>query len=164
MFVSKMVLKTNQILIMNGQIKKFITDANAVAQEKGLEAALAYVENCDTASKVVSDCIEGVVVKCVAAPKTKTKDLANQIVLMFCEIEVYEKVIEELIKGLAQKNPKVVSGCINNITSCLHAFGAKVIKVSPLLKAIIPLLDHRDKTVREEGKNTFNILPIFCLF
>ena len=83
----------------NGQIKKFITDANAVAQEKGLEAALAYVENCDTASKVVSDCIEGVVVKCVAAPKTKTKDLANQIVLMFCEIEVFEKVIEELIKG-----------------------------------------------------------------
>ena len=113
---------------------------------------MAYVENSDSASKVVSDCVEGVVVKCVAAPKTKTKDLANQIVLMFCEIEQYEKTIEELIKGLAQKNPKVVSGCISNITSCLHAFGAKVIKVSPLLKAVIPLLDHRDKTVREEGK------------
>ena len=84
----------------NGQIKKFITDSNAVAQEKGLEAALAYVENCDSASKVVSDCVEGVVMKCVAAPKTKTKDLANQIVLMFCEIEAFEKTIEELIKGM----------------------------------------------------------------
>jgi hypothetical protein len=29
---------------------------------------------------------------------------------MFCEIEQYEKVIEELIKGLAQKNPKTISG------------------------------------------------------
>lgn len=123
-----------------------------MAQEKGLEAALAYVENCRTADRVSAECIDGVVTKCVAAPKTKTKDLAKQIVLMFCEIESYEKVIEELIKGFAHKNPKVVSGCINNMTACLHNFGAKVIKVSPLLKAIIPLLDHRDKSVRDEGK------------
>ena len=75
-----------------------------------------------------------------------------QIILMYCEIEHYEKVIEELIKGLAQKNPKTVAGCINNMTDCLKAFGAKVIKVSPLLKAIVPLLDHRDKPVRDEGK------------
>ena len=133
-------------------IKKFITDSNAVAQEKGLEAALAFAENCDAAGKVVSECVDGVVTKCVAAPKTKTKDMAKQIVLMFVELEQQEKVIEELLKGLSQKNPKVVAGCVNNITACLHAFGAKVIKVSPLLKAIVPQLDHRDKTVREEGK------------
>ena len=35
-------------------IKKFVADSNAVAQEKGLEAALAYVENCDAAGKQVS--------------------------------------------------------------------------------------------------------------
>ena len=133
-------------------IKKFIVDSNAVAQEKGLEAALAYVENCDNAGKYVGDCVEGIVTKCVAAPKTKTKDMAKQIALMFVEIEQSEKVIEELLKGFTQKNPKVVSGCINVITSCLHAFGAKVIKVSPLLKGVVPLLDHRDKVVREEGK------------
>ena len=44
----------------NGVIKKFIVDTNAVAQEKGLEAALAYVENCDVAGKVTSDCVEGI--------------------------------------------------------------------------------------------------------
>ena len=71
---------------------------------------------------------------------------------MFVEIEQQEKVIEELIKGLAQKNPKVVAGCVTNLKNCLHSFGAKVIKVSPLLKAVVPLLDHRDKVVREEGK------------
>ena len=46
----------------------------------------------------------------------------------------------------------MVSGCINNVTECLRSFGAKVIKVSPLLKAIIPLMSHRDKDVREGGK------------
>ena len=40
-----------------------------------------------------------------------------------------------------------------NVTECLQSFGAKVIKVSPLLKAIMPLMDHRDKDVRERGKS-----------
>ena len=40
-----------------------------------------------------------------------------------------------------------------NVTECLKSFGAKVIKVSPLLKAIMPLMDHRDKDVRERGKS-----------
>ena len=35
-------------------IKKFVADSNAVAQERGLEAALAYVENCDAAGKQAS--------------------------------------------------------------------------------------------------------------
>lgn len=34
-----------------GLIKKFVTDSNAVAQLKGLEAALAYVENAHVASR-----------------------------------------------------------------------------------------------------------------
>lgn len=34
-----------------GLIKKFVIDNNAVAQEKGLEAALAYVENAAAAGK-----------------------------------------------------------------------------------------------------------------
>ena len=45
-----------------------------------------------------------------------------------------------------------MAGSLANLTACLRAFGAKVIKVSPPLKATTKLLDHRDKTVREEGK------------
>ena len=71
---------------------------------------------------------------------------------MYCEIEAQEKVIEQLLAGFANKNPKVVSGCVNNVTECLRSFGAKAIKISPLLKAIIPLMEHRDKDVREGGK------------
>ena len=72
--------------------------------------------------------------------------------LMYCEIETHEKIVEGLIGGLTQKNPKIVSAVIMNLTEVLRSFGAKVIKISPLLKAVIPLLDHRDKDVRENGK------------
>lgn len=34
-----------------GLVKKFVVDSNAVAQEKGLEALLAYVENAGCAGK-----------------------------------------------------------------------------------------------------------------
>ena len=132
--------------------KKMVNDSNAVALEKGLECCLVFAENCKTAPKTAGEVIDGVVAKCVAAPKTKTKELASQLVLMYCEIEAQEKVIEQLLGGLGNKNPKVVSGCVMNMTECLRCFGAKVIKVSPLLKAIVPLMDHRDKAVREEGK------------
>ena len=135
-----------------GLAKKMVTDSNAVAQEKGLECCLAFAENCKTAPKTAAEVVDGLVLKCVAAPKTKTKELATQLCLMYCEIEAHEKVIEQLLAGFANKNPKVVSGCVNNVTECLRCFGAKVIKISPLLKAIIPLMDHRDKDVREGGK------------
>ena len=56
-----------------------MVDSNAVAQEKGLEAALAFAENSDIAGKTVNEVIDGLVSKCLAAPKTKTKDLAKQV-------------------------------------------------------------------------------------
>jgi cytoskeleton-associated protein 5 len=60
-------------------IKKFVADSNAVAQEKGLEAALAYSENCDAAPKQAGDIVDGLVTKCLGAPKAKTKDLGKQV-------------------------------------------------------------------------------------
>ena len=59
--------------------------------------------------------VEGLVLKCVAAPKTKTKDLATQICLMYCEVEAHEKVVEQLLAGFANKNPKV---CFDPSSHC----------------------------------------------
>lgn len=38
-----------------GLVKKFVVDNNAVAQEKGLEATLAYVENAAVAGRCVKN-------------------------------------------------------------------------------------------------------------
>ena len=56
---------------------------------------------------------------------------------------LFIQVLEQLLAGLAAKNPKIQAGCVANLRACLAAFGAKIVKVSPLLKAAMPLLDHR---------------------
>ncbi|XP_029680774.1 protein mini spindles isoform X4 [Formica exsecta] len=135
-----------------GFIKKFVVDSNAAAQEKGLEATLAFVENAAVAGKIVGEVMNGIVSKCIAAPKAKTKELAVHITLMYIEIEKYEAVQEELLKGTDAKNPKIVSACIATLTLALKEFGPKVINMKPLIKKMGNFLEDRDKTVREEGK------------
>ncbi|XP_030375807.1 protein mini spindles isoform X2 [Scaptodrosophila lebanonensis] len=133
-------------------IKKMVVDSNALAQEKGLEAALIFVENSGLAGRTVGDVMTGIVQKCIAAPKVKTKDLSVQVTLMYIEIEKHEAVIEELVKGMEHKNPKIVSACVAATTLALREFGHKVINVKPLIKKLAPLMSDRDKAVRDEGK------------
>lgn len=153
----------------HGLIKKFVTDSHAMAQERGLEATLIYVENCGHAGKVASDVMSGIVSKCIAAPKAKTKDLATQVALMFIEIEKQDIALEELVKGMEQKNPKIVAGSTAIVTLALKKFGNKVITLKPLIKQIPVLLGDRDKNVRDEGKlmivEIFRYLgsPVLCL-
>uniref|UniRef100_A0A1I8P7A2 TOG domain-containing protein n=1 Tax=Stomoxys calcitrans TaxID=35570 RepID=A0A1I8P7A2_STOCA len=135
-----------------GLIKKMVVDSNAMAQEKGLEAALIFVENCGHAGKTVGDVMSGIVQKCIAAPKTKTKDLSVQVTLMYIEIEKHEAVLEELIKGMEHKNPKIIAACVAATTLALKEFGSKVVSVKPLIKKLAPLMSDRDKSVRDEGK------------
>ncbi|XP_043507274.1 protein mini spindles [Frieseomelitta varia] len=142
-----------------GFIKKFVVDSNAVAQEKGLEAALAFIENAAVAGKTVGEVMNGIVTKCIAAPKAKTKELAVQITLMYIEIEKHEAVQEELLKGTEAKNPKIVAACISTLTLALRQFGPKVINIKSLIKKIPGFLEDRDKTVREEGK--FMVVEIY---
>lgn len=134
-------------------LKKFVVDAHAMAQERGLEATLICAENCSAAGKVAAEVLSGVVQKCIAAQKTKTRELAVQLVLMYVEIERQETVVEELIKGMEHKNPKIVAACTTAVTEALREFGHKVVGVKPLVKQIGRLLSDRDKAVRTEGKS-----------
>lgn len=96
--------------------------------------------------------VSGIVAKCLGSPKAKIKDLAGQIVLMYIEIEKHEQVLDELIKGLDNKNPKIVAAITTLITRALHEFGRNVIALKPLVKKIPVLLGDRDKAVRDETK------------
>ncbi|KAH6935533.1 hypothetical protein HPB50_006725 [Hyalomma asiaticum] len=133
-------------------IKNFVTDSNAVSQEKGLAAVLSFVENAQLANRICGDVLTGLIAKCIAAPKQKTRELAQEIIYMYVEIEKQEVVVEELVKALDNKNPKIVSGCVATLRECLRLFGARIIAVKPLFKALPKLLEDRDKTVREESK------------
>lgn len=135
-----------------GLMKKFVIDSHAMAQERGLEATLIFVENAGNAGKTVGDVMSGLVNKCFSAPKAKIKDLAFQISLMYVEIEKQDATVEELVKGFEAKNPKIVAASISVITQALREFGSKVISIKPFIKKIPVLLSDRDKNVREETK------------
>ncbi|KAL3205498.1 hypothetical protein MRX96_040791 [Rhipicephalus microplus] len=133
-------------------IKNFVTDSNAVSQEKGLAAVLSFVENAHLANRICGDVLTGLVTKCIAAPKQKTRELAQEIIYMYVEIEKQDVVVEELVKALDSKNPKIVAACVATLRECLRLYGARVVAVKPLFKALPKLLEDRDKTVREKSK------------
>ncbi|XP_075735829.1 cytoskeleton-associated protein 5-A-like isoform X1 [Rhipicephalus microplus] len=133
-------------------IKNFVTDSNAVSQEKGLAAVLSFVENAHLANRLCGDVLTGLVTKCIAAPKQKTRELAQEIIYMYVEIEKQDVVVEELVKALDSKNPKIVAACVATLRECLRLYGARVVAVKPLFKALPKLLEDRDKTVREKSK------------
>lgn len=135
-----------------GLIKKFVIDSHAMAQERGLEATLVFVESAACAGKTVGEVMSGVIAKCYSAPKAKIKDLATQITLMYIEIEKHEATVEELVKGMEAKNPKIVATSIAVLTQALREFGNKVIGIKPFIKKIPVLLADRDKNVRDETK------------
>lgn len=52
-------------------------------------------------------------------PKARAKELGMDICLMYIEMEKGEVVQEELIKGLENKNPKIVVACVETIRKAL---------------------------------------------
>jgi len=58
-----------------------------------------------------------------------------------------------VFKGLQGKVPKGVAACVDVLLQALRAFGLRVVKPTPLLKAAGPLFDHKDKAVRDGAKD-----------
>ncbi|XP_026802210.3 cytoskeleton-associated protein 5 isoform X5 [Pangasianodon hypophthalmus] len=135
-----------------GLIKKFVTESNAVAQLKGLEAALVFIENAHVAGKTTGEVVSGVVSKVFNQPKARAKELGIDICLMYVEIEKAEIVQDELIKGLDNKNPKIVVACIETLRKALSEFGSKIITLKPVVKVLPKLFESREKAVRDEAK------------
>ncbi|KAM9470532.1 cytoskeleton-associated protein 5 isoform 2-T2 [Clarias gariepinus] len=135
-----------------GLIKKFVTESNAVAQLKGLEAALVFIENAHVAGKTTGEVVSGVVSKVFNQPKARAKELGMDICLMYVEIEKAEIVQDELIKGLDNKNPKIIVACIETLRKALSEFGSKIITLKPVVKVLPKLFESREKAVRDEAK------------
>uniref|UniRef100_A0A3Q2ZJT4 Cytoskeleton associated protein 5 n=1 Tax=Kryptolebias marmoratus TaxID=37003 RepID=A0A3Q2ZJT4_KRYMA len=135
-----------------GLIKKFVTESNAVAQLKGLEAALVFIENAHVAGKTAGEVVSGVVTKVFNQPKARAKELGADICLMYVEIEKAEVVQDELLKGLDNKNPKIVVACIETLRKALSEFGSKIVMLKLVVKVLPKQFESREKAVRDEAK------------
>lgn len=116
-----------------GVMKKFVTDSNAVALESALDAVLTFLENAAVSGKYENfflDCIRpvlrcagdicsGLIAKCLSSPRAKTRDKAIECLLQVVENEKQDVVGEELMKGLSNKSPKVVVGCLQTFRETL---------------------------------------------
>ncbi|VDM16133.1 unnamed protein product [Hydatigera taeniaeformis] len=135
-----------------GLLKKVVTDSNAFAQEKGLDVVLAFVENASIAPRAASDVCAAVVGKCMNASRPKTKEKGIEILLYYIELEKTDVVIEEVLKGLSLKQPKIVVGCLQTLRTALSLFGSKIISIKLILKDALRLLEDRDPNIRNESK------------
>nr|XP_054761945.1 cytoskeleton-associated protein 5-like isoform X1 [Lytechinus pictus] len=144
--------KSSEFTKFAGLVKKFVTDSNAVAQEKGLDAALAFLDCAHIAPKTVGEVTAGVVAKCLNSSRTKTKGEGMEILKVYIELEKQEQVMEELLKGLTNKQPKIVAACLEVMASAVREFGSKVITLKPVVKSVPKVLEHSDKNVREKAK------------
>lgn len=61
----------------------------------------------------------GLITKCYGATKKNIRDIAVEITLMFIEIEKQDVVVEELVKGMENKFPKIVANCIKTATQAI---------------------------------------------
>jgi len=69
-------------------LKGMVTDANAVAQEKGVECVVAFVKFAgETASKTRESVLPPVVDKCLGSTRGGTKNNAVELVLQYVEVE-----------------------------------------------------------------------------
>ncbi|XP_062245038.1 cytoskeleton-associated protein 5 isoform X2 [Platichthys flesus] len=135
-----------------GLLKKFVTDSNAVAQLKGLEAALVFVENAHVATKTTGEVVSGVVTKVFNQPKARAKELGADICMMYIEIEKVEVVQDELLKGLDNKNPKIVVTCMDTLRRALSEYGSKIVTLKPIVKILPKQFESREKAVRDEAR------------
>lgn len=93
----------------------------------------------------------GLINKCLNS-RPKTREKAFEIILMYIEAEKQEIVQEELIKGLDNKQPKIVQSCLELLRRAINEFSSKVMPIKPIIKFVPKLLEDRDKTVRDEAK------------
>ncbi|XP_033753517.1 cytoskeleton-associated protein 5-like [Pecten maximus] len=135
-----------------GLLKKFVTDNNAVAQEKALDAVLVFIENAGIANKTAGEVVSAVIAKCLNVSRQKTKEKGIEIIMMYIEVEKADVVQECLIQGLENKQPKIVVGCVQCLRMALRDFSNKIMPIKPLMKFLPKLLEDRDKNVREETK------------
>lgn len=134
-------------------IKKFATDSNAVAQEKGVECLVALIKNAgETAAKTRDGVMPALVEKCLGSTRGGTRSQAIELALQYVEVENGGSgVVGDLLPGLNAKQPKAVAGCITALKEIVRNFGTQAVPPPPILKALPKIFSHSDKTVRAEG-------------
>ncbi|BGP23073.1 microtubule associated protein [Rhodotorula toruloides] len=141
--------------ISGPSLRDWVRDANAVAQEKGVEAACAVVEFGGKAlARTRGEVVPSIVEKCLGSARANTRTKAIELCLLYVEAEenMAEGVVADVVPGLDAKQPKVVAGSVMVLKEIARCFGPKTANFKSILKSLPKIFAHADKTVRSEGQ------------
>ncbi|GBG84830.1 hypothetical protein CBR_g39205 [Chara braunii] len=132
--------------------KKAVSDSNAPAQEKALDALICFLQRADAdAGRYGKEVCHAIAAKClVGRPKTLQKSV--DALLLFVELEASEAFLDAMEEASKNKLAKVVVPAVDAIFQAVSQFGVKVVNAKRVIKMLPPLFDHQDQKVRASAK------------
>ena len=91
--------------------------------------------------------------KGLASTRAATKQSSLEALLLYIELDKADPIIEDLLPGLSNKQPKIIAASLAAFTAIYHAYGVKIVDPKPVLKALPKVFGHADKNVRAEASN-----------
>lgn len=141
-------------------VAKGMKDANAMALEAAVEAALVFVDRASNVGSVAPRLFPTVVEKgLVARPSTKVK--VQELLLLLIEVEQGETVVSNLLSGAKHKVPKLACACSSFLLEAIRAFGVQPIPVKETLRAMEPLFESATQSIRQDATDILGELHRF---
>ena len=97
--------------------------------------------------------VSSILEKGLSSTRVATKQSAIEALLLYIELDKADPIIDDLLPGLSNKQPKVITATLAALTTIYHAYGVKVVDPKPVLKALPKAFGHADKNVRAEASN-----------
>ncbi|TVY20406.1 Spindle pole body component alp14, partial [Lachnellula arida] len=135
--------------------KGAVADSNVAAQQDGIAALCAFLkfggrEGCTrTRSHTVTPLVE----KGLSSTRAATKASALEAILLYIELDTAGPIVEDLLPGVSNKQPKVIAATLAALTAVIHNYGCKTVDPKPILKILPKAFGHADKNVRAEATN-----------
>lgn len=139
----------------SGLWKGAVLDSNVAAQQEGVAALCAFLKygGQEACRRSRSATITPLVEKGLASMKAGTKQSSLEAILLYVELDKSDPILEDLLAGLGNKQPKIVAATLVALRELYHAYGVKIVEPKPTVKALPKVFGHADKNVRAEATN-----------
>ncbi|KAL8742289.1 MAG: hypothetical protein Q9190_005204 [Brigantiaea leucoxantha] len=135
--------------------KGAVADSNVAAQQDGINALCAFLKfgGREACTRSRHATIASIIEKGLPSTRAATKQSSLEALLLYIELDKADPVIEELLPGLSNKQPKIIAATLAALTSIIHAYGVKIVDPKPVLKSLPKAFGHADKNARAEAQN-----------
>ncbi|KAL9103112.1 MAG: hypothetical protein Q9163_001823 [Psora crenata] len=142
-----------QFILDPGLWKGAVLDSNVAAQQEGINALCAFLKlgGPQACTRSRNATITPLVEKGLPAAKAATKQSSLEALMLYVELDKADPILEDLLQGLSNKQPKIIASTIAALTALYHAYGVKIVDPKPALKALPRAFGHADKSVRAEA-------------